>query len=183
MATCSSILVWEIPWREEPGRLQSMESQRVRHILATKPPLQLFRCLYTLSCYKVFNIVPCATQQVLLFIYQSQITNLFLPTLSPLITFNLFSMFVSFYKFYKFYFIKVHLYYFLFYKCICITFFRFHIYLSFSFLLTSLSIIISRSIHIAVNDIIYFFKSVFIYDFILSLPGNFLEVPNWVLTP
>ena len=31
MATHSSILVWEIPWKEEPGGLQSMESQRVRH--------------------------------------------------------------------------------------------------------------------------------------------------------
>ena len=29
MATHSSILAWEIPWAEEPGRLQSMESQRV----------------------------------------------------------------------------------------------------------------------------------------------------------
>ena len=24
MATCSRILAWEIPWTEEPGRLQSM---------------------------------------------------------------------------------------------------------------------------------------------------------------
>ena len=31
MATCSSILAWEIPWTEEPGGLQSMGSQRVRH--------------------------------------------------------------------------------------------------------------------------------------------------------
>ena len=31
MATHSSILVWEIPWTEEPRRLQSMGSQRVRH--------------------------------------------------------------------------------------------------------------------------------------------------------
>ena len=31
MATHSSILVWKIPWTEEPGRLQSMELQRVRH--------------------------------------------------------------------------------------------------------------------------------------------------------
>ena len=29
MATHSSILAWRIPWTEEPGRLQSMESQRV----------------------------------------------------------------------------------------------------------------------------------------------------------
>ena len=28
MATHSSILAWEIPWTEEPGRLQSMESQK-----------------------------------------------------------------------------------------------------------------------------------------------------------
>ena len=31
IATHSSILVWRIPWIEEPGRLQSMESQRIRH--------------------------------------------------------------------------------------------------------------------------------------------------------
>ena len=30
-ATHSSILAWRIPWTEEPGRLQSMESQRVGH--------------------------------------------------------------------------------------------------------------------------------------------------------
>ena len=31
MATHSSILAWRIPWTEEPGRLQYMGSQRVRH--------------------------------------------------------------------------------------------------------------------------------------------------------
>ena len=31
MATHSSILVWRIPWTEEPGRLESMGLQRVRH--------------------------------------------------------------------------------------------------------------------------------------------------------
>ena len=30
MAICSSILAWRIPWMEEPSRLQSMWSQRVR---------------------------------------------------------------------------------------------------------------------------------------------------------
>ena len=35
-ATHSSILAWEIPWTEEPGGLQSMGSQRVRHDLATE---------------------------------------------------------------------------------------------------------------------------------------------------
>ena len=31
MATHSSTLAWKIPWMEEPGRLQSMGSQRVGH--------------------------------------------------------------------------------------------------------------------------------------------------------
>ena len=31
MATHSSTLAWKIPWTEEPGRLQSMVSQRVGH--------------------------------------------------------------------------------------------------------------------------------------------------------
>ena len=31
MATHSSILAWEIPWTEEPGGLQSLGLQRVRH--------------------------------------------------------------------------------------------------------------------------------------------------------
>ena len=39
MATHSSILAWEIPWTEEPGGLQSMGLQRVRHDLATEHAL------------------------------------------------------------------------------------------------------------------------------------------------
>ena len=35
-ATHSSILVCEIPWTDEPGRLQSMGSPRVGHQLATQ---------------------------------------------------------------------------------------------------------------------------------------------------
>ena len=31
MATHYSILAWRLPWTEEPGGLQSMGSQRVRH--------------------------------------------------------------------------------------------------------------------------------------------------------
>ena len=31
MATCSSLLAWRIPWTEEPGKLQSIGSQRVGH--------------------------------------------------------------------------------------------------------------------------------------------------------
>ena len=37
MATHSSILAWEIPWtEEEPGRLQSVWSPKIRHNLVTK---------------------------------------------------------------------------------------------------------------------------------------------------
>ena len=31
MATHSSTLAWEIPWTEEPGEIQSLGMQRVRH--------------------------------------------------------------------------------------------------------------------------------------------------------
>ena len=34
MAPHSSTLAWKIPWREEPGRLQSMGSRRVGHLLS-----------------------------------------------------------------------------------------------------------------------------------------------------
>ena len=38
MATQSRILAWEIPWTEEPGRLQSMESQVIRHLVTKSSP-------------------------------------------------------------------------------------------------------------------------------------------------
>ena len=40
MATHSNIPAWRIPWREEPGGLPSMGSQRVGHDLATITPLK-----------------------------------------------------------------------------------------------------------------------------------------------
>ena len=36
MATHSNVLAWRIPWTEEPGKLQSMGSQRVRHDFVTE---------------------------------------------------------------------------------------------------------------------------------------------------
>ena len=42
IAIHSSTIAWKIPWTEEPGRLQSMGSQRVGHDWATS----LFSCLY-----------------------------------------------------------------------------------------------------------------------------------------
>ena len=43
MATHSSTLAWKIPWTEEPGRLQSMGSRRVRHDWATSLYFSLSR--------------------------------------------------------------------------------------------------------------------------------------------
>ena len=42
VATHSSTLAWKIPWTEQPGRLQSMGSQRVRHDWATSLSLFTF---------------------------------------------------------------------------------------------------------------------------------------------
>ena len=42
MAAHSNILAWRIPWTEEPGGLQSVESQRVRqtnHARISFPPI------------------------------------------------------------------------------------------------------------------------------------------------
>jgi len=44
MATHSSTLAWKIPWTEEPGRLQSLGSLRVRHNWATA--LSLFTLMH-----------------------------------------------------------------------------------------------------------------------------------------
>ena len=44
MAHHSSTLAWKIPWTEEPGRLQSMGSRRVRHNSATS--LSLFTIMH-----------------------------------------------------------------------------------------------------------------------------------------
>ena len=38
VTTHSSILAWEIPWTEDPGKLQSMGLQREGNDLVTKPP-------------------------------------------------------------------------------------------------------------------------------------------------
>ena len=50
MATHSGILTWRIPWTEEPGGIQSMRSQRVRHDWVTNT--------FTFICVSlsVFNI-------------------------------------------------------------------------------------------------------------------------------
>ena len=44
MATHSSTLAWRTPWREEPGRLQSMGSQRVGHDWVTSLHFTSLHC-------------------------------------------------------------------------------------------------------------------------------------------
>ena len=41
METHSSSLAWRIPWTEEPGGLQPMGSQKIRHDLVTKQQQQI----------------------------------------------------------------------------------------------------------------------------------------------
>ena len=72
MATHSSTLAWKIPWTEEPGRPQSMESQRVGHDLATTPPPPLctrhgskhFTCILALD---PLALDPSNSKEVLLY--------------------------------------------------------------------------------------------------------------------
>ena len=57
MATCSSVLAWKIPRTEEPGGLQSMGRQRVRHnYTAEHTPLWL---LFTQSCPTLCDPMDC----------------------------------------------------------------------------------------------------------------------------
>ena len=58
MAIHSSILAWRIPWTEEPGRLQSMGSQRVRHDWATSLSLSLLLPLCSSSQSSQRNSIP-----------------------------------------------------------------------------------------------------------------------------
>ena len=44
IGTHSSILAWRIPWTEEPGRLQSMGSQRIGHDWSTNTCTSLSKC-------------------------------------------------------------------------------------------------------------------------------------------
>ena len=48
MATYPSILAWRIPWPEQLGRLQSLESQRVRHDWVTKTRAYTHTYIYRL---------------------------------------------------------------------------------------------------------------------------------------
>ena len=57
MATHSSILAWRIPWTEEPGGLQSMGLQRVRHPSSTNT--------FTFTFYSLHHHVHCSAAWLL----------------------------------------------------------------------------------------------------------------------
>ena len=81
MATHSSILAWRIPWREEPGRLQSTGSQRVGHDWATSLHYCLWKSnnIIRISIAKSFQWLTCMWYSL----PQSQNSVNFLPFFLP----------------------------------------------------------------------------------------------------
>ena len=61
MAPHSSTLAWKIPWMEEPGRLQSMGSQRVGHDWATS--LSLFTFIHWRRKWQSTPVFLCGESQ------------------------------------------------------------------------------------------------------------------------
>ena len=84
MATHSSTVAWKIPWMEEPGRLQSMGSQRVGHNWATSLSLFTIHHFYYLwSFMPLVSSVPAfATPKVRLDPKRKSVLNT-LPTSVP----------------------------------------------------------------------------------------------------
>ena len=66
MATHSSTLAWKIPWTEEPGRLQSMMSQRVGHDWVTL----LTQCRRGFPCSSVVKNRPAMQETWVQFLDQ-----------------------------------------------------------------------------------------------------------------
>ena len=67
MATHSSILVWRIPWTEEPGRLQSIGSQRVGQDLATEK--QQLKILFMVIYVKIIKVESYESEHVDSYVY------------------------------------------------------------------------------------------------------------------
>ena len=88
MATHSSILVWKIPWTEQPGGLQSVESQSQTR-LSTHTPVYwdtFLRLIYVLQTDCIFFSPSCSMQQVIIYIcfihsnvYMSILVSQFIP--------------------------------------------------------------------------------------------------------
>ena len=58
IATNLSILAWEIPWTEEPGGLQSMGSQRIKHDLVIKHATELYHVPKISNCFSCYLKTP-----------------------------------------------------------------------------------------------------------------------------
>ena len=54
MATHSSVLAWRIPWTEEPGGLQSIGLQTVRHDWATNSDRDIMGTFSFISCVRAY---------------------------------------------------------------------------------------------------------------------------------
>ena len=65
VATHSSVLAWRIPWTEEPGGLQSMGSQRVRHGWSDLAHMHT-RFTEHLLCIGIVNVDITSTQNLLI---------------------------------------------------------------------------------------------------------------------
>ena len=66
-ATHSNILAWRIPWTEEPGGLQSMESQRVGHDWVTEHALDLRHKKWTTLPYSPLPLLSCEKKNAIVF--------------------------------------------------------------------------------------------------------------------
>ena len=72
MSTPSHILAWGIPWREKPGRLQSMGLHRVGHDWATITFTLTFSSVQSLSRVRLFATPWVAARQASLSITNSR---------------------------------------------------------------------------------------------------------------
>ena len=70
MATHSSILVWKIPWTEEPGGFQSIGSHRVGHDLAFT---------HTESNYAIERVLANCSLHILILSLMQDFTHIGLP--------------------------------------------------------------------------------------------------------
>ena len=67
MATHSSTLAWKIPWTEEPGRLQSMGLQRVRHNQSNSACTNV--CIYVLILFIKLIFLYLYNRKLYIYIY------------------------------------------------------------------------------------------------------------------
>ena len=85
MAAHSSVLAWRIPWTEEPGGLQSMWSQTVKHDWSDLAHMQ-FQHMVIIWCFLIYRFIPtsffvcccwqihplfCRVPHVLIFMFES----------------------------------------------------------------------------------------------------------------